>query len=123
MRVIAGTMVHGTSNEYVHGGEPWFILGPEHAEVFKRGGLTKAELKRQLWEASKMPVSALALREIDRARDSRTAELGELTPDTMLPISPRPEDIQLIVAGGVGTHSTYVPCFGNSRAVTREIVQ
>jgi hypothetical protein len=41
----------------------------------------------------------------------------------MLPISPRPEDIQLIVAGGVGTHSTYVPCFGNSRAVTREILQ
>jgi hypothetical protein len=28
----------------------------------------------------------------------------------------------LIVAGGPGTHSVYVPCFGNSRAVTREIV-
>jgi hypothetical protein len=28
----------------------------------------------------------------------------------------------LIVAGGAGTHSVYVPCFGNSRAVTREIV-
>ena len=27
----------------------------------------------------------------------------------------------VIVAGGPGTHSVYVPCFGNSRAVTREI--
>jgi hypothetical protein len=29
----------------------------------------------------------------------------------------------LIVAGGAGTHSVYVPCFGNSRAVTREVQQ
>ena len=27
----------------------------------------------------------------------------------------------LIVAGGPGTHSVYVPCFGNSRAVTELI--
>ena len=26
------------------------------------------------------------------------------------------------VAGGPGTHTTYVPCFGNSRAVTKEIL-
>jgi hypothetical protein len=38
-----------------------------------------------------------------------------------LPISPRPEDIHLIVAGGPGTHSVYIPCFGNSRAVMRRI--
>ena len=28
---------------------------------------------------------------------------------------------QLIVAGGPGTHSVYVPCFGNSRAVSVEV--
>ena len=36
-------------------------------------------------------------------------------------LRPRVEDIMLIVAGGPGTHSVYVPCFGNSRAVTRVI--
>ena len=122
VRVMAETFVHPPSNEYVHGGEPWLIVGPEHAEVFKRGGLSKADLKRHLWEQSKMPLKSLSKKEIERARDSRTHEFGELTPDLMLPISPRPEDVQIIVAGGPGTHSTYVPCFGNSRAVTREIV-
>ena len=106
----------------MHGGEPWLIVSPEHAEIFRRGGMSKADVKRQLWERSKMPASKLAMKEIERARDSRTDELGELTPDTMLPISPKPEDVMLIVAGGAGTHSVYVPCFGNSRAVTREIV-
>jgi hypothetical protein len=121
-RVFADTMVHPSSNEYVHGGEPWLVIGPEHAEIFKRGGMSKRDVKGQLWERSRMPVKALSGKEIDRARDSRSEELGELTPELLLPISRRPEDIMLVVAGGAGTHSVYVPCFGNSRAVTREIV-
>jgi hypothetical protein len=120
-RVIAETLVHPPSNEYVHGGEPWLMIGPEHAEIFKRGGMSKSEVKRQLWEQSKMPAGRLSTKELERVRDSRTQELGTLTPDSLLPISPRPEDVMLIVAGGAGTHSVYVPCFGNSRAITREI--
>jgi hypothetical protein len=121
-RVFSETMLHPASNEYVHGGEPWLVIGPEHAEIFKRAGLSKLDVKTRLWERSKMPVRALSDKDIERARDSRSEELGELTPALLLPISRRPEDIMLIVAGGAGTHSVYVPCFGNSRAVTREIV-
>jgi hypothetical protein len=121
VRVIAETLVHPPSNEYVHGGEPWLIIGPEHAEILKRGGLTKADVKQRLWNESMMPARRLAVKELERARASRTQELGELTPDMLLPISPAPENIMLIVAGGPGTHSVYVPCFGNSRAVTELI--
>ena len=120
-RVIADTLVHPPSNEYVHGGEPWLMLSPEHADIFKRGGMSKAEVKRCLWEQSKMPASRLAVKELERARASRTEELGELQPDTWLPISPSADDVMLMVAGGAGTHSVYVPCFGNSRAITRAI--
>lgn len=121
-RVIAETMIHPPSNEYVHGGEPWLLLSPEHAEVFKRGGLSKADVKRELWTRSKMPASRLSEKELERARASRTEELGDLTADTMIPIAPQPEDIRIVVAGGPGTHSVYIPCFGNTRAVIREIV-
>jgi hypothetical protein len=121
-RVMAETMMHPPSNEYVHGGEPWLLLSPEHAEVFQRGGFSKADVKRTLWEGSRMPASRLSSKELERARASRTAELGALTPTILLPIAPRPEDIQILVAGGPGTHSVYIPCFGNTRAVTREIM-
>jgi hypothetical protein len=120
-RVIAETMIHPPSNEYVHGGEPWLILGSEHAEIFRSEGWDKARVKRELWQRSKMALGQLSAKEIDRVCASRTAELGELAPDTLLPISPRAEDIQLIIAGGPGTHSVYVPCFGNSRAISRKI--
>jgi hypothetical protein len=121
IRAIAETMQHPPSNEYTHGGEPWVILSPEHAEILKGAGLSKSEVKRRLWEGSKMPARRMTDKDLLRVHDSRGKELGRITPDTLLPVSPRPEDIWIVVAGGPGTHSVYVPCFGNSRAVTREV--
>ena len=122
VRVIADTMIHPPSNEYTHGGEPWLMMGPEHAEILKRGGFSKAGFKQRLWEEAKMPASRMSGKDLQRVRDSRAHELGEIGPDTLLPISARPQDIMVMVAGGPGTHSVYLPCFGNSRGVTREIV-
>ena len=122
LRVFAETIVHPPSNEYTHGGEPWIILGPEHAEILDRGGYSKADVKQALWEATKMHGRRMAKRDLARAVQSRKAELGDIGPDTLLPIARRAGDIGLIVAGGPGTHSVYVPCFGNSRAVTRTFV-
>ena len=121
LRVIAETMQHPPSNEYCYGSEPWLILTPEHAEILKAGGLSKIEVKQQLWDLSRMPAGRMTERDLLRVKASRTAELGEIQPDTLLPIAHRPEDIRVIVAGGPGTHSVYVPCFGNTRAVTRKI--
>ena len=122
LRVIADTMPHAPSNDYRWGGEPWIMLAPEHAEILKRGGLSKAEVKRRLWEQTKMVASRMAVRDFEWAQNSRRAELGEIGPDTLLPISTAPEHIGIIVAGGPGTHSAYIPGFGNSRSVTREVV-
>ena len=119
VRVFAETIVHPPSNEYTHGGEPWLIVGPEHAEILQRGGYSKSRFKSAIWEATKMPGQRMAARDFERAVQSRRGELGEITADTLLPIAPSADGIGVIVAGGPGTHSVYVPCFGNSRAVTK----
>ena len=121
LRVIAETMVHPASNEYCHGGEPWLMISPEHADIMKRGGLSKADVKARLWELTKMPARHMAAKDLLRVKSSRTEELGEIGPATILTIAHKPEDICIMVAGGPGTHSVYVPCFGNSRAITRAI--
>jgi hypothetical protein len=118
---FAETMIHPPSNEYTHGGEPWLILGPEHAEVLQRAGMSKADVKRELWLRSRMAAGRMTDRDRARVLDSRQDEFPQIGPDTLLTIAPSADDIQLIVAGGPGTHSVYVPCFGNSRAVTVEV--
>ncbi|MGH8619898.1 MAG: hypothetical protein ACREUW_19585 [Burkholderiales bacterium] len=121
LRIFAETMIHPPSNEYIHGGEPWIVISPEHADILKRGGLSKRDVKQRLWELSRMPAGALSVKDLLRARDSRTAEFGELKPDTLLTISTVPDEIQLLVAGGPGTHSIFIPSFGNTHAATRQI--
>jgi hypothetical protein len=121
LRAIAETMVHPPSNEYHHGGEPWLMLGPEHADILHRGGYTKAGTKERLWELTRMPASRLTARDFARTQALRREELGEIVPETLLSIAPQSGDICIIVAGGPGTHSTYVPSFGISLATTRLI--
>ena len=121
LSAFAETMIHPPSNEYTHGGEPFLIVGPEHADVLHRAGLAKADVKRELWLRSRMAAGRMTDRDRARVLDSRKDEFTAIDAATLLPISTRPEDIQLIVAGGPGTHSVYVPCFGNSRAVTVEV--
>jgi hypothetical protein len=121
VKALAGSLGYPTSNDYHFGGEPWLVVSPEHADVLKRGGLSKADVKRRLWEQSKIAAGRFALKDYARLQHTRTPEIGAIGPDTMIPISPRPEDLRIVVAGGPGTHSVYVPTFGQTRAVTRAV--
>jgi hypothetical protein len=122
LRVIADTMAHPSSNDYWFGGAPWIVFSPEHAAVLHRAGLNKLDVKRRLWHESKMAAGRMAREDLVRTQAARVSELGEIGPDTMLPISPTPEEISVIVAGGAGTHTIYVPSFGPTRAITREVI-
>lgn len=121
LRVIADTMAYAPSNDYWIGGEPWIVLGPEHAEILQRAGLTKSDVKRRLWEQSRMAAGRMAERDFTRTQSARRTELGEIRPDTLLPITDNPDRIGIIVAGGPGTHSVYVSGFGSARSVTRVV--
>ena len=76
LRVIAESMVHPASNEYCHGGEPWLMIAPEHAEILRRAGLSKADVKSRLWELTKMPARHMAAKDLLRVKSSRSEELG-----------------------------------------------
>jgi hypothetical protein len=109
------------SNDYYFGGEPWIIVSPEHAEVLKRGGFSKADVKRRLWQQSRLAAGRFAARDRARVQHIRRTELGEIDSDTLVPAAPASDGVGIVVAGGPGTHSVYVPTFGVTRAVTRAV--
>jgi hypothetical protein len=121
VRSIADSMAYASSNDYWCGGEPWIVLSPEHAAILAQAGLSKSEVKRRLWEQSKMAASRMTEKDYERTQRTRRAELGEISRETLLPITTDAARIGIVVAGGVGTHSVYIPGFGNSRSVTRPI--
>ena len=121
LRLITESMAYPMGNDYIHCGTPWLVLGPEHADVLKRAGLSKADVKRRLWEGSKIVAGRLSPTDCERVRIGRRAELGEIEKDTLIPITRRPEDIKFIVAGDAGTHSVFIPG-SRSNCSTREVM-
>ena len=124
LRVMADVMAFPAGSDYVYGGgAPWLVLSAEHAFILKREGLSKRDVKQRLWELSKLSAKRLSEKDFARTQNGRRAELGEITRESMLPISPRPECIGIIVAGGPGTHTVYMPGSGYTKsAITRKIV-
>ena len=119
--MIGDTMQYPASSDYIYGGAPFVLLSPQHANLFHREGWSKAEVKRRLWEASKMRAGRSKGSEFERLATGRRAELGEIGPDTIVPISEKAEDLSVVVAGGPGSHSVFVPVSAHTRSVTREI--
>ena len=122
LAMIADTMQYPASSDYMYGGAPFIILSPQHAALFHRAGWRKTEVKRRLWEQAKIRAGRSKGSEFERMANGRRSELGEVTPDTMVPIAVAPEDISIIVAGGAGSHSVFVPVSAHTKSVTKEIV-
>ena len=121
LKVMADTMAFPACNDYHFGGAPWLIVSPEHAAILADGGRAKSDVRKRLWERSKMKASRFAATDYERASHTRGGELGAFTPETNVPIAASPDDIGIVVAGGAGAHSVYVPSFGISRAVSRKV--
>jgi len=66
LKVFADSMRFPANNDYYFGGEPWLLIGPEHAQILHREGLSKHDVKHRLWELSRLPVDRLAAK--DRMR-------------------------------------------------------
>ncbi|QBI19904.1 hypothetical protein ER308_10260 [Egibacter rhizosphaerae] len=120
---IAHTMASlGNNNMYVSG-EVMVVLGVDHAGLVAEAGFKRHTVQEFLFENARLPVGLLRTggmyghdvdrnlwpRWVDRRRD-----------DAMVPIVRRPDDIHVVVAGGVGPHSLFIPGWG-TRAATEPI--
>ena len=113
---IAGTMAQpGSNNVYVKG--PHFlVLGPEHAATFARDGWTADAVRDALWERARIPVSG-----VSGANQRQFEDWGVLPDGDAYPVSTGPEMLHVLVAGGAGKHSAWIPSFGATAAVSRAV--
>ena len=121
LTTVAGTAAVVGSNNIYLGGEPLVILGPEHAATVAGGGWSKDDFKRALWERAQVPLSRFDPSNIERFAVIHPAGFKDRPPETRAPIARQWSDIMIVVAGGAGKHSVFVPTFGATRSVTRRI--
>lgn len=109
----------GTNSSYIMA-EAMLVLGPEHAQIIAAQGWSKQDVKRFIFETARHPRGRLKKGGMWGMFDW-PEEYSADDDDLMMPIMRRPEDLIVIVAGGSGRHSVFVPTFGITRSVTRSI--
>lgn len=112
---IANSINKSSSNNLMgRGGNPILALCPEHAATIARDGFSKNDIRKYLFENSRVPCNRLN----ERIRKRFFPTFGE---HESVPIYGSSQDLIIIVVGGKGKHSSYLPGAGNNWAVTKPI--
>ena len=100
---------------------PLFVVSPEHAATMARDGIGKKEIQNAVFERARIPLTRFAKRSVEGLRHRRARWFAEVGDPNHIGIADRAEDINIIVAGGAGIHSLFVPTAFSYRPVTRRI--
>ena len=122
LTVVADTMTtigHNNAGSVIRG-DVLVAFGPEHAHTIASGGMSKADVQKLLYERARNKVGLLKLRAMYKA-ENWPDWVDQSDDDALCPIVGKPEDIHIVVTGGPGKHSAFIPTFGTSKSVTRRI--
>jgi hypothetical protein len=127
LRTFADCMANVGSANLYRGGEMLVVVGPEHAQDIAADGWTKQDIQSYLFEYARKPYAQARLGGMysEEVRQKLWPRWLDYTrEDLMVPLVRSPEEILVIVGGGAGRHSAWVPGWGNvdrSRSVSRLI--
>jgi len=123
LKTIASMMANLGSNHPYLMSESLVVLSPEHARVCAEAGWRKADVRQFLFDTARVRLADLRAGGMHGARTEKNPWprwLDQSNDETRVPIARRPDDIIVIVAGGPGRHSLYIPGWG-TRSATRAV--
>lgn len=94
------------------GPEAIMVICPEHAKIIAADGFSKQDVKKFVWDRAAYRMKDLPKETFDQ-RVKRRPDL-KLTRDSVIPVTDKPEDILVVVAGGDGSQSQYIHVWGQS---------
>jgi hypothetical protein len=117
LATLAGAMGDmGSNNAYLYG-DPVLALGPEHAAILAADGHDKDSIRRYVFEHARVPAALWSQGGMAGAHD-------RFPDDDTKPIIAEPADLIVVVIGGFGRHSSWLPTFGDTtRSVTKPVTR
>ena len=95
-------------------------LGPEHANEIAKAGYSKQAVREYLFEHCRLRVGALRGRGY-HAPGCWSSILDENDDDALVPIVSAPDYLWIVVAGGDGRHSAWIPSWNVSEGATEPV--
>jgi len=120
LTTISGAVGSAGNNNLYKVGDLFVALGPEHAATIAAGGYSKKDVQEYIFEHARVPVGKMSPEQLTHMRAGRD---DFVEPDGTLRMAQGSGAINVVVAGGPGKHSMWIPTFGVSYSVTRAIRQ
>ena len=118
--LIGATLGLGHNNIIFPTG-PLFVLSPEHAATLARDGIGRRDIQQAVFERARILLTRFAARSVRGLQHRRARWFAEAGDRDHIGIADRPEDVHILVAGGAGIHSLFVPTAFSYAPVTRRI--
>jgi hypothetical protein len=96
------------------------VLGPEHAAEIAAAGFGRKEVKEFIFEHARLPLGELRDRGHWGAR-SWPDEFEGQDDEFLVPLVSSPDKLLLVVAGGDGRHSSWMPAWSATERATEVI--
>ena len=121
LNTIAQTMATvGNNNLYV-GGDHFVVFGPEHAQAVAQSGFSREDVQRYLYEHARVPVDRISPQKLEELT-SWGGYANQLEAwGGRIPLARGAELLRVLVAGGAGKHSCWIPTFAVGYSQTRRI--
>lgn len=120
VRYLTTAMTHGGHNGIYHKGDLFLVLCPEHAQLLSDGGWDRQRLRERIFVDARVPGVNFGTDCYEHFTgrwpddEPRPARME----DSLLALARRPDQIHVLVAGGPGKHSSWIPTFGLSYSST-----
>src|SRR5688572_2823981 len=122
VRTFASSMATLGVNNLYSQGTPVLVLGIEHAQHIAAAGWSKHDLQRALFERARQPWGIVKNR--GKSKGPRFPEFVDRNDDrSMVPIVREPGDLVLIVAGGAGGKSMFLPTAGGQSLAVSKLIE
>ena len=106
LKTFALTMIGGFTSG-VTSTETMLIICPEHAAILSAGGYSKAAIRNELFAAARVPHEKISDENLELLAKRRPIWFQRN--ESEIGVVDRPEDLWIVVAGGKGAKSAYIP--------------
>ncbi|MPZ44702.1 MAG: hypothetical protein GEV05_15125 [Betaproteobacteria bacterium] len=121
MEHFVGAMTALGHNNVIFPTGPMLVIGPEHAGVLARDGYDKPRIREEIFRRARIPLSRFAERTVRGLKHRRSRWFTQFPDATDIGVADDPSHVLIVVAGGAGIHSQFVPTSFSYHAVTRRI--
>jgi hypothetical protein len=118
---FVGAMTGLGHNNIIFPTGPLLVVGPEHAATLAHDGIGKAEIRQAVFAQARIRLSRFGARTVAGLHHRRARWFAEVDDPDHIGVADRADDVNVVVAGGAGIHSLFVPTAFSFRPVTRAI--